>query len=157
MEEKQSAEIPMYGLGYKKLSVIRHTVPYMWQRCGCSLKTQGWYALALTLITLLILAPFAYGQQLEVKIVSLTSPVSPGDDATITIQTGARADCLITVRYKSGPSKARGLVPKTADSQGRVSWTWRVGSRTTPGTWPIIVTCSRNERQARLQTTLVVR
>lgn len=65
--------------------------------------------------------------------------------------------CLITVRYKSGPSKASGLAPKTADGRGVVTWTWRVGTRTTPGRWPIIVTCSAGGRQGTLETSFEVR
>src|SRR5438552_1367136 len=85
------------------------------------------FSLVIPFLTLLILAPVASTQQTEVKLVSLTSPVSPGNDATITITTAPNAKCQITVLYKSGPSKAQGLFPKSADSQGQVSWTWRVG------------------------------
>jgi len=95
-------------------------------------------------------------ESLPVKLVSLTSPVRPGGDAALTIQTVPNATCTITVRYKSGPSTAKGLVPKTSDSQGRASWTWVIGSRTTPGTWPISVTCSVGERLGTLRTSFVV-
>jgi hypothetical protein len=51
--------------------------------------------------------------------------------------------CSIGVEYKSGPSTARGLDPKTASVTGTVAWSWIVGSRTTPGSWPVTVSCSR--------------
>jgi hypothetical protein len=111
--------------------------------------------LALALVPLLISA--ARVQPLQIRVVSLTSPVSPGDDASITIQTAPNASCSITVIYKSGPSRARGLFPQSADGRGRVTWTWRVGTRTTPGRWPIIVTCSAGGRQGTLETAFVVR
>jgi len=113
--------------------------------------------LVLSLLAAAVSLSPVFGQGLEVKLVSVTSPVSPGDDATITVQTAPGATCLITVRYKSGPSKARGLSPKAADSQGRLSWTWRVGSRTSQGTWPITVTCNSGGQQATLQASFVVR
>src|SRR3990172_8035631 len=91
------------------------------------------HLLLLVLVLLPLLASVAFAQQLQIRIVSLTSPVSPGDDASITIQTAPNASCSITVIYKSGPSRARGLFPQSADSRGRVAWTWRVGTRTTPG------------------------
>lgn len=94
---------------------------------------------------------------LDVGLVSLTSPVEAGDDASLAVRTAPAARCRITVHYKSGPSKAKGLVPKQADMEGQVSWTWRVGSGTTPGRWPIIVTCSHAGRDSTLQTTFVVR
>lgn len=96
-------------------------------------------------------------EPLQVRLVSLTSPVSPGGDATVTVQTAPGVLCLITVRYKSGPSKARGLVPKTADNRGIVTWTWQVGTGTTPGLWPIIVTCSAGGHQGSFEASLDVR
>jgi len=76
------------------------------------------------------------------EIVSITSPISRGANVTLIAKTSPNASCSITAHYKSGPSTAAGLGPKTADASGRVSWTWKVGSRTTPGTWGITVTCN---------------
>ena len=123
----------------------RNTVP--WTTC---------WSVALALLTVFTLAPAASPQAIVVKLVALTSSVSPGKDATITVSTSANAKCEITVLYKSGPSKAQGLFPKPADSQGRASWTWRVGSNTTPGSWPITVTCSAGGQKGTLETSLVV-
>lgn len=113
--------------------------------------------LALTSLTLLPLIPSAYSQQLEIKLISLTSPANAGSNATIAVNTVASANCQIIVLYKSGPSKAQGLFPKSADVQGQVSWTWRVGSNTTPGSWPIRVTCSSGAQKGMLKTSFVVR
>jgi micrococcal nuclease len=84
------------------------------------------------------ISPTAARQPLSVTLVSLTSPVSHGNAATISVQTAPGAACAIIVMYKSGPSRARGLVPKTAARGGIVSWTWIVGTRTTPGKWPLL-------------------
>jgi competence protein ComEC len=78
----------------------------------------------------------------ELEIVSITSPVSKGANATLTAKTSPNASYTITVYYKSGASKAAGLGPKTADASGMVSWTWKVGSKTTSGTWRIVISCS---------------
>jgi micrococcal nuclease len=48
--------------------------------------------------------------------------------------------CSIVVTYKSGPSEAARLYPQRARA-GRIDWTWMVGTRTTPGRWPIDVSC----------------
>ncbi len=72
-------------------------------------------------------------------IVSVSSPVSPGDYATLKAKTIPNAACYIGVFYESGRSEAEGLHPKFADNQGNVSWTWKVGTRTTPGRWMIVV------------------
>ena len=76
---------------------------------------------------------------------------------TLEIQTTPGATCSITVRYKSGPSRAKGLVPKTAGAKGRVVWQWRVGSNTTPGRLPIDVSCEKGEARGEVRTTFEVR
>lgn len=116
--------------------------------------------IAIALISLSVIlvtaAPTFSQQVLVVRLVSLTSPVRPGVDATIVVATAPNAACTITVIYKSGPSRAQGLVPEMADAQGRVAWTWRVGTRTTPGTWPINVNCSLGGRSGKLGTSFDV-
>lgn len=83
-------------------------------------------------------APTASG----LEILSVTSPVFRGSYITVTAKTSPNASCSIQAVYKSGPSSAQGLEPRNADANGSVSWTWKVGSRTTPGVWPIHVTCN---------------
>jgi hypothetical protein len=78
---------------------------------------------------------------ITVAITSLTSPISRGSTAAVSATTAARAACTVVVQYKSGPSSATGLGPKSEYASGTVSWSWTVGSRTTPGSWP--VTASR--------------
>lgn len=65
--------------------------------------------------------------------------VRDGGEASITIKTKPYASGNIEVDYKSGPSKAKGLGPKKANSQGVISWSWKVGSNTTPGTYNVII------------------
>lgn len=76
-----------------------------------------------------------------------------GTATTLIIKTLPNTGCLIEVDYKSGPSTAQGLGPKTSDAAGNVSWTWIVGSRTTPGQWPIYVTCGSASGQTFITVT----
>jgi hypothetical protein len=85
-------------------------------------------------------APASPSQSGKVKLASLTSPVSAGSDATLVVAVPTGTNCSIVVTYKSGPSEAAGLYPQRARA-GRIDWTWTVGSRTTPGRWPIDVSC----------------
>jgi hypothetical protein len=101
--------------------------------------------------------PSTAAASLSVRITSLTSPVADGSSVTLRARTAARAACTISVVYKSGPSSAQGLGPKTADGSGAVSWTWTVGSRTTRGSWPVTVTCSAGDSSASAEATLVVK
>ena len=74
-----------------------------------------------------------------IQVTTLSSPVAQGANASISIKTAPGATCHITVYYKSGPSEAAGLEPKTSDQNGNCSWTWKVGTRTTPGDWKIVI------------------
>jgi len=94
--------------------------------------------------------------RLFIEIKSATSYIGRGYNATLTAQTLPDADCSITVYYKSGPSRAQGLYPKKADSNGNVSWTWKVGTTTTPGSWRIVVRASLNGETASQQTYFTV-
>jgi hypothetical protein len=88
----------------------------------------------------------------SVRRVSLTSPVRRGANAALTVGVSHTTTCSITVTYKSGRSHASGLYSKRS-SGGRVSWQWKVASRTTPGRWPIVVGCGIGT----LRTSFVVR
>lgn len=96
------------------------------------------------------------GQKLFIDLVSVTSPVQQGGNATIKVRTLPGAECNIRVKYKSGWSTAAGLYSKKADEEGLVSWTWTVSPRTYPGTWMIYVTAKLNKESASLQTTFTV-
>jgi hypothetical protein len=90
----------------------------------------------------IVIAGSAAASSTSVRLVHVTSPISAGGYATLVARVSpSRVTCSITVYYKSGPSHAAGLYSKRPTS-GRVSWTWKVGTRTTPGRWPIRVSCA---------------
>lgn len=62
------------------------------------------------------------------------------EKVTVKIQGEPYTTYSITVTYSSGPSTAAGLRSKESDASGYVSWTWKVGGRTSFGTYPITVT-----------------
>ena len=78
----------------------------------------------------------------SVRLVGISpQPAYRGNPVTLTARvSSSRVTCSITVYYKSGRSHAKGLYSKRP-IRGRVSWTWLVGTRTTPGRWPIVVGC----------------
>ena len=79
---------------------------------------------------------------LEVAITKLTSPVKPGDDATVAIKTDPGALCKIEVKLKSGASKAAALKSQRADDKGVTTWNWKIAANAAPGDWPVTVDCS---------------
>jgi micrococcal nuclease len=93
---------------------------------------------------------------LEVVIVAFTEAVPAGAKASLTVKTAPNAACTIAVIYASGPSKAKGLEPKSSDPTGQVSWTWIVGSSTTPGDRSVTVTCAAGGRSGSVDETLAV-
>lgn len=99
-------------------------------------------ALVLVMAASMILAaPVAAA--ISVHFTYLTTPIHRGADATTSVHTASHAYCGIRVTYSSGPSHAQGLGHKYASSSGNASWTWTVGASTTPGYWPVKVTCSK--------------
>ena len=85
-----------------------------------------------------------------IKVTSSNLNVTPGEYASVTVQTTPGASGTIEVDYESGPSKSTSLVPQTADSSGYITWEWKVGTRTTPGTWPVIITVNGKSIQVSL-------
>lgn len=69
----------------------------------------------------------------------LNAPLSAQRSQTVTlrVRTAPNTACSIDVGY---PSETE-LDSAISDGAGNVSWTWRVGSRVPPGTWPITVSC----------------
>jgi len=91
-----------------------------------------------------------FQEEISISVVSLNSPISAGSNAKLTIQTAPGSICSITVYYKSGPSSAAGLGSQTTDASGQATWSWKVGSRTTPGIWEIVVQSNLNDKSASI-------
>ncbi len=116
-----------------------------------------WPRLLAGFLLLLAVAKPIWAAELPLSLLSLSSPVAPFTDATIQVQTVPGASCVITVLYKSGPSRAKGLYPQKVDSKGLVTWRWRVGSNTPPGRWPIVLACEKDGDRGELRTSFEVR
>ncbi len=72
----------------------------------------------------------------------ITSPVAPGEEASLSVHTNPLATCSIDVRYDDVPVSSPDLKPQHADEYGVVSWDWIIDESAPIGTWPIEVTCS---------------
>lgn len=92
----------------------------------------------------------------SVSVQSLTSPVKSGTNASITVKTNPLSTCQIAVTYNKIVSKDSGLSKHQADEFGMVSWTWSVGTSVPAGTWPVDVSCSYNNKTAKVQAMLQV-
>jgi hypothetical protein len=90
------------------------------------------------------------------SIQSLTAPVTPGENAAVTIKTNPGSWCTITVIYNKVPSKDSGLMGKTSDEYGSVTWSWTLDTSVPIGTWPVTITCLRNTKTAVVVGNLIV-
>lgn len=81
-----------------------------------------------------------------VSVQMLTSPVTIGSTASISVRTNAGAKCTISVVYNQIASKDPGLTSVIADDYGLASWTWTVGDSTPVGKWPVNVKCSNDSK-----------
>lgn len=100
-------------------------------------------------------APAANAKE-SAAVESITSPVAPGENASMEVKTLAGSTCTIAVVYDKMASTDSGLGPKVADEFGIVNWTWTVESTAPVGTWPMKVTCTRNKQSAVVQGDLTV-
>ncbi len=76
-----------------------------------------------------------------VSLQMITSPVTPGSNASITIKSNPGATCSIKAVYNKIASTDSGLVPKVTDEYGMAVWSWTVGESVPIGKWPVTVTC----------------
>jgi len=67
----------------------------------------------------------------SIKLISITSPIRRGATASVSVVGIPDTQYTISVYYSSGASTASGLGPKTSDASGKVSWSWKIGTRTT--------------------------
>ena len=89
----------------------------------------------------------------NINLVSLDSPVSKGSDVTVSIKGLPNTTYDIDVIYSSGASKASGLEDKTSDSEGNVSWTFKVSSNVKPGTYEVKITDGEDSASYSLEVT----
>lgn len=74
-----------------------------------------------------------------INIRTYTNSVSPGGDAFIEIQGNPNTEYNIAVYYSGKVIEANGLENKVSDANGYIRWEWTIGSKTTPGTYKIVI------------------
>jgi len=85
------------------------------------------------------------------------SEVEPGENASIAIRTNQLANCVITVKYGEIPGTDSGLIKKTADEYGTVSWSWAVPANAPEGRAPVKVDCSNKSKSGTVIADLIVK
>lgn len=91
-----------------------------------------------------------------VSVQSVSSPVTLGADASISILTNAGSKCDISVSSNGVQIKTPALNPAIANAYGSVSWTWPIANTAAVGNWPISVTCYYHNRSGVVDSSLQV-
>ncbi|EST12239.1 hypothetical protein [Sporolactobacillus laevolacticus] len=81
----------------------------------------------------------AYAKTAPLKVTSSLLNVYRGQYAYFTIKGKKNVQGYATVYYKSGTSRSKTLGYQKSNNQGLVTWRWKVGTNTTPGTWKVYV------------------
>ncbi|MFT8362962.1 MAG: hypothetical protein ABF608_07235 [Sporolactobacillus sp.] len=82
----------------------------------------------------------AYAKTASIKIVSFASHRTKGQWDTLRVEGAKHARATIAVYYNSGLSRSKFLNPTLTNGSGYASWTWKVGTRTAPGSYRVVVT-----------------
>lgn len=93
----------------------------------------------------------------KVTLVSISSPVRAGDTVALTVQAEPGAICA---GRRQGPDRAElvlVLPRQQARADGQASWKWGITVGNYPaGSRNVVVTCSKDELSATLETEFVV-
>lgn len=98
----------------------------------------------------------AQNQAVGVYIISLSTPLTAGSNASTTIRTLPESACSIEVLYNGMKSTDMGLSPKIADEYGSVTWSWTVEKGQPIGKWPVNITCAKNDSTGFMRGDLVI-
>jgi hypothetical protein len=112
-------------------------------------------AFVLMFAMVFVIIPLAEAQQLQVKVMTLTSPVKRGAVVRLAVHTSPGAQCTPVLELKPGKSSALGK--KTADRKGTIQWGWMVRKDTIPGNVPLTITCTLKNKVGAVRTSIVVR
>lgn len=74
-----------------------------------------------------------------IVILEKPSPGVANKQGKIRAKIPPNASANLSVFYKTGGSTAKYLGWKQADEDGYIEWEWKIGVRTTPGTWPFVI------------------
>ncbi|AOZ92195.1 TadE/TadG family type IV pilus assembly protein [Paenibacillus crassostreae] len=86
------------------------------------------------------------GDTSSIQILEKPNPAIIGKKTKVRVKVAPDERVQLSVFYKSGESTAKYLGWSQADAEGFLEWEWFVGTNTTPGIWPFIITTENGER-----------
>lgn len=91
-----------------------------------------------------------------VSVQTLSSPVQPGQNASISVRTNQLANCTILVKYGEVTATDSGLAKKAADEYGTISWSWTVPANAPLGKAPVKVDCANKSKSGSVTGDLII-
>lgn len=97
--------------------------------------------------------------QVGIVVQAFTSPITIGDNASLSIRTLPGVPCTISFTFNDDNERSTdtGLIPKIADEYGLLDWTWSVKANVRPGTWPVEVVCANGSQSVYSRSDLEVK
>jgi LysM repeat protein len=78
----------------------------------------------------------------NVKIDSISSPIKPGETASLKATVAPNASCSLQYAPPAGTTDvANSVLAKSAEASGAISWTWDIAEKTKKGRGVVAVTC----------------
>jgi hypothetical protein len=112
-------------------------------------------ALVLSLSVLLVSVVPALADDLQIKVVSITSMVTPRSPIKLVVQTDPKATCGGTVHWQFRQSIGESpLRQKTAGDDGMIEWTWAAPQNAARGT--IDIMCSAGDKNGKTSVSVEV-
>lgn len=91
----------------------------------------------------------------EIKVNSFSNIVTRNQVVTLTIQGEPNTKYRINVFYSTKASEAEGLEDKISDQYGNISWTWKIGGRTKPGDYKILIQALDSNQKLEMTFTVI--
>jgi hypothetical protein len=82
------------------------------------------------------------------SIQMLSTPVTPGSNAGVTIKSAPDVTCSIVVELNKIPIKDSGLAEKRTDEYGVLAWSWTLPADAPLGKWPVKITCISDAKKS---------
>lgn len=96
--------------------------------------------------------------QLGAYVSQISTPVKPGENASLTLSTLPDASCRIEITYENKVKASdSGLAPKVSDDYGQIVWSWTVEPGAPKGKWPVEINCTRAKKSSYVKSELEIK
>lgn len=96
--------------------------------------------------------------KLGTYVSQVSTPLKPGENASLTLSTLPDARCTIVVEYGDTVKAVdSGLTPKVSDEYGQIVWSWTVEASAPTGKWPVKINCTRAKQSSYVKSEIEIK